>query len=144
MQQCRRGHDLTPENIYTDPQGLRRCRVCCRINDHRRNLRVAAAKRRAAAQCSLDFTPPAPAPAAEPWRDNLAWGRERIAHRVREREKARADRAAAREAEREREKADRKAGKRKHAMTLGEYLDAMDGLKRPVDPREREWIEVAA
>ena len=32
---CRRGHELTPDNIYIDPRGCRNCRECIRIRRQR-------------------------------------------------------------------------------------------------------------
>jgi hypothetical protein len=29
---CRHGHELTADNIYTDPRGFRACRICQRAN----------------------------------------------------------------------------------------------------------------
>lgn len=36
---CRRGHEMTPENTYTNPQGYSRCRSCMRINEKDRQER---------------------------------------------------------------------------------------------------------
>jgi hypothetical protein len=46
--QCRRGHDITePENVYTDPSGGRRCRVCANeTNDLRTAKRRARGDKR--------------------------------------------------------------------------------------------------
>lgn len=37
---CKRGHEFTPDNIYTDPHGTRVCRECLRISQ--RKSRAAA------------------------------------------------------------------------------------------------------
>lgn len=29
---CLKGHELTPDNLYVDPNGTRRCVICCRAN----------------------------------------------------------------------------------------------------------------
>ncbi len=48
---CRRGHELTEENVYVQPQGARICRVCDRMRKRayaeRRRERLLAEKARA-------------------------------------------------------------------------------------------------
>lgn len=40
---CRNGHERTPENIYTRPDGQRDCRACKRASDLRRYYEKASA-----------------------------------------------------------------------------------------------------
>lgn len=133
---CRKGHDLTPETTYYGPSGQRRCRTCCRINDHARNLRLAAARRRAA-QCSLDFTPaPAPAPVVGYGMSEYDWELAYALDRLWDRKAPlRAAKAARRAAEAQHERGE-------HRLTVGEYVAALRDLRRPVD--SREWLEPAA
>lgn len=43
--QCVNGHDLTPENIYTRPNGARNCRKCHREQNRKRMRKYSARKK---------------------------------------------------------------------------------------------------